>query len=94
MKAGLLTLSFRLYAVDSLKARRSIVKRILAEIQRMGPAFAVCEVPGDGDLLDLTVRIAHLSTDVRFTDGNLRRVAERFEHKPDYEVIESAIEIL
>ena len=94
MKAGLLTLSLRLYEVESLKARRSIVKRILADVHRMGPAFAVCELPGRDGLNDLTVRIAHLSTDVRFSDSTLQRIAARFEHKPDYEVTESAIEFL
>jgi len=94
MKAGLLTLSFRLYSIESLKGRRSVVKRILADVRRMGPAFAACEVPGNGGLTDLTVRVVHLSTDARFTDSTLRRVAERFERKPDYAVTESAIEIL
>ncbi|MGB2982889.1 MAG: DUF503 family protein [Candidatus Bipolaricaulia bacterium] len=94
MKAGLLTLSFRLYAVDTLKARRSIVKRILADVHRLGPAFAVCEIPDQAGLSHLTIRVAHVSADARFTDSALRRAADRFEHKADYEVAESAIEIL
>jgi uncharacterized protein YlxP (DUF503 family) len=94
MKAGLLTVTFRLHGIESLKARRSIVKRLLADVHKLGPSFAVCEMPGDDSLESLTLRVAHLSGDARFTDSSLRRVAERFEHKGDFEVIESSIEIL
>jgi len=94
MKAGMLTLLLRLHGVESLKARRSIVKRLLADVHRLGPSFAVCELPGDGRLESLALRVAHVSSDARFTDSALRRVAERFEHKGDFEVTESSIEIL
>jgi len=94
MKAGLLTLSFRLPGVTTLKARRSIVKRIIADVHRFGPSYAVCEVPGDGELQELTIRIAHLSADPRFTDSALRRAAERFEHRGAYQVTETSIEML
>jgi uncharacterized protein YlxP (DUF503 family) len=94
MRVGLLTLSFRLYAVETLKARRSIVKRILADVHRLGPAFAVCEVPDENGLQALTIHVAHLSTDVRFTDSALRRVADRFEHKASYAIADSSIEML
>jgi uncharacterized protein YlxP (DUF503 family) len=94
MKAGLLTLTFRLRGVESLKARRSIVKRLLADVHQLGPSFAVCELPGGGELQSLTLRVAHLSADARFTDSALRRVAERFEHKGDFEVLDSSIETL
>ena len=94
MRVGLLTLSFRLYAVDTLKARRSIVKRILADVHRLGPAFAACEVPDEKGLQALSMHVAHLSTDARFTDSALRRVAERFEHNAAYEIEDSTIELL
>ena len=94
MRVGLLTLSFRLYAVDTLKARRSIVKRILADVHRLGPSFAACEVPNEDGLQALTMHVAHLSTDARFTDSALRRVAERFEHKAAYAIVDSTIELL
>ncbi len=94
MRVGLLTLSFRLYAVETLKARRSIVKRILADVHRLGPAFAVCEVPDEDGLQALTIHVAHLSTDVRFTDSALCHVAERFEHKATYAIADSSIEML
>ena len=94
MKVGLLTLSFRLPGTETLKARRSIVKRIIADVHRLGSSYAVCEVPGEGELQELTIRVAHLSTDARFTDSALRRTAERFEHKSAYQVTESSIEML
>jgi uncharacterized protein YlxP (DUF503 family) len=94
MRAGMLTLSLRLHGVESLKARRSIVKRLLADVHRLGPAFAVCELPDESGLDGLALRVVHVSGDARFTDSALRRVAERFEHKGDFEVVESSIEIL
>ena len=94
MRVGLLTVSFRLHAVYTLKERRSVVHRILTEVHNLGPAFAICEIPEDDALRGLTIRVAHLSTDGGFTDSALRHVAERFEHKGDYEVVESRIEIL
>mgnify|MGYP001062623816 CR=1 FL=1 len=94
MRVGLLTVSFRLPAVASRKERRSLVRRILTDVHNSGPAFGVCEIPDDGDLRCLTIRVGHLSTDGRFTDAVLRRLTERFEHKGEYEVLESSIEIL
>jgi len=94
MRVGLLTVTLRLYAIDSLKARRSIVRRVLADVHKLGPAFAVCEIPEDDAVQALTIRVAHVSTDGRFTDSVLRRLAERFEHKGDFDVVESRIEIL
>jgi uncharacterized protein YlxP (DUF503 family) len=94
MRVGLLTLSFRLHAVDTLKERRSIVHRILTEVDNLGPAFGVCEVPSGDSLRGLTIRVAHVSTDGGFTDSALRRLVERFEHRGGYEVVESGIEIL
>lgn len=94
MKAGLLTVRLRLHGIESLKARRSIVKRLLAEVHQLGPPFAVCEVPEEVDLQSLTLRVAHMSSDARFTDSALRRVAERFEHRGDFEVLDTSIEVL
>jgi len=94
MRVGLLTVSFRLPPVDTLKERRSIVRRIVADAHNAGPAFAVCEVPTDSGLRDLTIRVAHLSTDGRFTDSALRRLEERLARSGGCEVIESGIEIL
>jgi len=94
MRVGLLTVSFRLYGVNTLKERRSVVHRILTEVHNLGSAFGICEIPKNDGLRGLTVRVAHLSTDGGFTDSALRHVAERFEHRGDYEVVESRIEIL
>lgn len=71
-----------------------MVKRILADVQRLGPSFAVCELPESDGLTDVKLRIAHVSGDARFTDSALRRLAERFEHSGEYEVAESGIEVL
>jgi uncharacterized protein YlxP (DUF503 family) len=94
MRIALLTLSYRLYSVESLKQKRSIVKHILAEIQRQGVAFAGCEIESD-DRLDLAViRVAHLSEDTGFSDSSLHRVQRRIERGDGYEVFDSEMEIL
>ena len=55
MKVGLLTLRFRLYAIDSIKAKRSIVKRLLADVKRCGPSYAASEVGDQDDLRNMTI---------------------------------------
>jgi len=94
MKVGLLTLRFRLYAVRSIKEKRSIVKRLIADVQRCGPSFAACEAADQDDLERMTLSIAHLSTDARFTDSALSRARARFDRGDGYEVIDSEFEIL
>ncbi|RLE33635.1 hypothetical protein DRJ24_05020 [Candidatus Acetothermia bacterium] len=94
MKIGLLTLSFRLEGVDSIKERRSIVKRLLAEVHRLGAAFAACEVRGDGSLRSLKIRVAHLSDDPRYTEAVLTRLERRFERGRDYRLADTEREIL
>ena len=94
MNVGLATLQFRLYSVDSIKEKRSIVKRLLAEVQRRGPAFAACEMHDQDDLRRLTLRVAHLSNDPRFTESVLTQLRVEFERGDGYELAESQIEIL
>jgi len=94
MKAGILTLRCRLHCIESLKQKRSVVKRLLAEIDRCGSAFAASEVGDQDDLRTMTIRIAHVSNDPRFTDSVLSGLRERLDRGVDYEVEESGIEIL
>lgn len=94
MKAGLLTIRFRLYSIDSIKKKRSIVKRILADIQRNGPAFAACEADDQDDLQYMTIRVAHLSNDPRFSDSVLRKMQLKLERGNGYEMEETDVEIL
>ena len=94
MNVGLATLQFHLYAVDSIKEKRSIVKRLLADVQRRGPAFAACEMNDQDDLGRLTLCVAHLSNDARFTESVLTRLRVEFERGDGYEMTESQVEIL
>ena len=94
MKSAFLTIRFRLYAINSIKQKRSIVKRILAEVHRNGPAFAVCEADDQDDLQQLTVRVAHLSNDPRFSDSALRKLQLKLERGDGYELEEADMEIL
>jgi len=94
MKAGLLTIRFRLYGVDSIKKKRSIVKRVLADIHRSGPAFATCEADDQDDLQHMTIRVAHLSNDPRFSDSALRKMLLKLERGDGYEMEEADVEIL
>ncbi len=94
MNVGVATLRFRLYSVGSIKEKRSIVKRLLADVQRRGPAFAACEANDQDDLHRLTIRVAHLSNDVRFTESVLSRLQAELGRGEGYEMAESRIEIL
>jgi len=94
MRVGLLTVNLRLHAIENIKARRSVVKRILADVHRLGPSFAICELPDSNELTDVWFRVAHVSGDARFTDSALRRLAERLESSGDYEVARTEVEIV
>jgi uncharacterized protein YlxP (DUF503 family) len=94
MRVGLLTLSFRLHAVGSIKEKRSIVKRVLADVDRSGAAFAACEVSNHERLDLLTVRVAHVSNDARHTDAALRRLQERLDRGKDHDIIEAEVEFV
>ena len=94
MNVGLATLRFRLYSVDSIKEKRSIVKRLLADVRRRGPAFAACEMTDQDNLRRLTVCVAHLSNDPRFTESVLARLRDDFERGDGYEMVDSRVEIL
>ena len=94
MNVGLLTLSFHLQAMDSLKQKRSVVKRLLAEVDRHGTAFAACEVSDGDDLHRLTLRIAHVSNDAQYTDSALRRLQQKLEVTGGYAAVEARIEVL
>jgi len=94
MKVGLLTLSYRLYGVRSIKERRSIVRRLVADARGAGDAFAVCEMDPNGGLQRTALRVAHLSTDETQTRTALGRLERRLERGGGYEVIEAVTEIL
>jgi len=94
MKVGLLTLSYRLYAIESIKEKRSLVRRLLADVDRFGIAFAACEAD-DQDRLDrLTIRVAHVSNDARHTDAALRKLQQRLDSGKQMEMIEVEVEVL
>jgi len=94
MNVGLATLQFRLYSVDSIKEKRSIVKRLLADVQRRGPSFAACEMNDQDNLRRLTLCVVHLSNDPRFTESVLARLRADLDRGERYEMVESRIEFL
>lgn len=94
MKAGLLTIRFRLYGIDSIKQKRSVVKRVLADIHRNGPAFATCEADDQDNLQYMTIRVAHLSNDQRFSDSALQKLQSKLERGNGYEIEEADVEML
>jgi len=94
MKVGLLTLRLHLPNTSSLKEKRSIVKGILADVERRGTAFAAAEV-AELDTVDrATIRIAHVSNDPRHTDSALAQVLRALERGREYTVEASEEEIL
>jgi hypothetical protein len=94
MNAGIMTLRFRLYGIESIKQKRSIVKRLLADVDRRGPSFAACEADDQDTLQAMTIRIAHLSNDARFSDAALRKLQTALERGDGYEVDAVTLEIL
>jgi len=94
MKVALLTIRFRLFGIDSIKAKRSIVKRILADVHRNGPTFAACEADDQDDLQQTTIRVAHLSNDARFSDSALQKLQVKLARGESYELEEAKLEIL
>ena len=94
MTVGLLTLHFHLPAIESLKEKRSVVKGILADVDRRGPAFAVAEID-DLDVLNrATIRVAYLSNDSHHTDSVLTRLRTALEAGKGYIVEDYDLEIL
>ena len=88
MKVSLLTLHLFFPATRSLKDKRSIVKRILAEVDGRGAAFAAAEIGDLNDRERAAIRIAHLSGEPRYSDSVLTQLRERLESGRDY-VLES-----
>jgi len=94
MKAGLLTLRFHLARVQSLKEKRSIVKGLLAEVERRGAAFGVAEVE-DLDRLDrATIQVAHVSNDRQRTEVALAQVRDALELRRDFALETFDVEIV
>ncbi len=94
MKVALLTIRFRLYGIDSIKRKRSIVKRILADVYRNGSTFAACESDAQDNLQQMTIRVAHLSNDPRFSDSALQKLQAKLARGDGYELEEVKLEIL
>lgn len=94
MKVGVLDLSYRLIGIASVKERRSVVKRLLADVAREGSAFAACEIDPDGGLQRAAVRVAHVSCDAVWTQTCLRRIELRLGRGDEYELIGAELEIV
>jgi uncharacterized protein YlxP (DUF503 family) len=94
MRVGLLTLRYRLVGLGSIKERRSIMRRLIAQVHAEGPAFAVCEIDPDGGLQRAALRIVHLSEDAARTMTALARLQEKLERGNGYEVFDAATEIV
>lgn len=94
MRVGLLTLRLRLPAVASIKEKRSIVKRVIAAVERRGPAIAVAEADDLNTRDRTTIRIAHLSNDPRHTESVLMSLCCALELEKDCTVERSEMEIL
>ncbi len=94
MKVGLLTLRLRLPAVASIKEKRSIVKRVIAVVERRGSTVAVAEVKDLNTRNRTTIRIAHLSNDPRHTESFLMRLCGVLELEKDCIVERAEVEII
>jgi uncharacterized protein YlxP (DUF503 family) len=94
MRVGLLTLSYQLFGLRSIKERRAIVKHLVAQVHAEAPAFAVCEIDPDGGLHRASIRVAHLSSGSARTASALARLREKLERGDGYEVTSAETEML
>ena len=94
MRVGLLTVSLRLSGVSSLKEKRAIVRHLVAAVARRGTAIAVAEIDDLNDAQRATLRIAHLSNDVRRTESVLSKLLEGIGQQRDVAVLSSDLELL
>ncbi|UCF10486.1 MAG: DUF503 domain-containing protein [Candidatus Bipolaricaulota bacterium] len=94
MRAGLLTVTLHLPGVRSLKEKRSIVKPLIAQITALGPAIGVAEVADHDELDRVTLRIVHVSNDVRRSESVLGKIEGRLARGPRFALEESEREIL
>jgi len=93
MRVGLLSLSLHLVGVTSLKEKRSILKRIVADVGR-APYLAIGEVGAQDDLRRAELRIAHISTDARRAQSVLMKWTQAFEREKQIDVEKVDVEIL
>jgi uncharacterized protein YlxP (DUF503 family) len=94
MRVGLLTLSYQLFGLRSIKERRAIVKRLVARVHAEGPAFGVCEIDPDGGLHRASIRVAHLSSDPAHTASALTHLRGKIERGDGYEITDAETEML
>lgn len=94
MRVGLLTVTLRLPGVSSLKEKRAIVRHLVASVARRGTAVAVAEIDELDEIQRATLRIAHLSNDVRRTESVLSKALEGLGKHRDVGVLSSDLEIL
>ncbi len=94
MRVGLLTLSYRLYGLESIKQKRSVVRGLIAQVRSEGAAYAACEIDPDAGLQRAALRVAHVSEDAARTSLALARLCSRLERGEGYEAIDATTEIL
>ena len=94
MVVGVLTISLRLPGNDSLKAKRRVVKSILARLQREFNISAA-EVGEQDSWQSAILGVACVSTSTGYAHGLLTRVVGWIEsHRPDVPVVDFDIELL
>ncbi len=93
MRVGVLSLSLHLNGVTSLKEKRSILKRIIADVGRT-PYLAIGEAGAQDDLRRAELRIAHVSNDPRRTQSVFAKWTQALERDDRIDVEAVDVEIL
>jgi len=78
MVVGMMELHLALYDNDSLKAKRSVVKRVIHRTRNRFNVSAA-EVEGQDALDRAIIAVATVGSDVRYIDGLLSRVEQYVE---------------
>jgi len=94
MVVGVCTISLRLPGNDSLKAKRRVVKSIIARLRREFN-ISIAEVNEQDSWQRATLGVACVSTSADYAHGLLTKVVNWIEtNRPDVPIIDFRIELL
>jgi len=89
---GILTLELRLFACDSLKRKRSVIKRIINDLH--DECFSAAEVGNQDSLSRATLACVRVGENWVYVERRLTRVLSKFDRHGEVELIDSYMERL
>lgn len=93
MIVGTLQLDLMLYESYSLKDKRSLSKRLIADL-RNHFSLAIAEVESQDLLNRLGLGIAVVGSEARLLEGILQQVIDRVQTFPEFELLDATTELI